>query len=253
MDKYRNLRIFNLVMGVFHLVQAIVMLLVSNDFTLPLDTNFLKFSSDVMILQPERETILNIRVAPLLSLFLVLSAVSHFTLTLPLVYEWYVKNLKRGINYARWYEYSLSASLMIVLIAMLVGVYDIGSLILMFSINACMIFFGLVMELHNQSTKMTNWTSFIYGCFAGAIPWVVIALYLFGSGEGEAKPPDFVYWIFFSIFLFFNTFAVNMFLQYKKFGKWKDYLWGERVYILLSLLAKSALAWQVFGGTLRPV
>jgi len=44
-----------------------------------------------------------------------------------------------------------------------------------------------------------------------------------------------------------------MVLQYKKVGKWADYLYGERAYILLSLSAKTALAWQVFGGTLRPV
>ncbi|MBU0976626.1 hypothetical protein KJ918_07545 [Patescibacteria group bacterium] len=35
-------------------------------------------------------------------------------------------------------------------------------------------------------------------------------------------------------------------------GKWKDYAFGEKVYILLSLFAKSALAWQVWGGTMRP-
>jgi hypothetical protein len=44
-----------------------------------------------------------------------------------------------------------------------------------------------------------------------------------------------------------------MILQYKKIGPWKDYLYGEKVYVLLSLVAKSALAWQVFVGTLMPV
>jgi hypothetical protein len=52
--------------------------------------------------------------------------------------------------------------------------------------------------------------------------------------------------------VFFNAFAINMFLQYKGIGKWKDYMYGERMYIVLSLVAKSALAWQVFFGTLRP-
>ena len=33
-------------------------------------------------------------------------------------------------------------------------------------------------------------------------------------------------------------------------GKWSDYFYGERVYMILSLVAKSLLAWQVFGGTL---
>jgi hypothetical protein len=49
------------------------------------------------------------------------------------------------------------------------------------------------------------------------------------------------------------AFAINMVFQYKKIGKWKEYVFGEKMYILLSLLAKSALAWQVFAGTLRPV
>jgi hypothetical protein len=40
------------------------------------------------------------------------------------------------------------------------------------------------------------------------------------------------------------------YLQYKKVGKWSDYLRGEKTYITLSLIAKSALAWQVFVGTL---
>ena len=56
-----------------------------------------------------------------------------------------------------------------------------------------------------------------------------------------------------TIFVFFNVFAINMVLQYKKVGRWKDYLFGERVYIILSLVAKTALAWQIFAGTLAPV
>jgi len=50
-----------------------------------------------------------------------------------------------------------------------------------------------------------------------------------------------------------NTFALNMYLQYKKVGPWKDYLFGERMFIVLSLLAKTALAWQIWFGTLAPV
>ena len=44
-----------------------------------------------------------------------------------------------------------------------------------------------------------------------------------------------------------------MVLQYKKIGPWRDYLFGEKMYVVLSLVAKSALAWQIFAGTLRPV
>ena len=57
--------------------------------------------------------------------------------------------------------------------------------------------------------------------------------------------------IFVSLAAFFKIFPINMILQYKKVGKWKDYLYRERVYVILSLVAKSLLAWQVFAGTLR--
>jgi hypothetical protein len=143
---------------------------------------------------------------------------------------------------------------MIVLIGMLVGLWDLGALILIFGINATMNLFGIMMEYHNQYTQKTNWTSFIYGCFAGILPWVVIAIYFYGSvNSSDAKPPDFVYAIVPTLFVFFNIFAINMVLQYKKIGKWKDYLFGERFYIILSLTAKSVLAWIIFAGTLAPV
>ncbi len=253
MKKYKKMRVFNIIMGILHTIQAVFMLFVSNDFFLPVNTNYLKYNAVTRQLEPMLENIGSIKIGPMIALFLFLSAFAHISISMPGVYEWYRKNLKKGINYARWYEYSLSSSVMIVVISMLVGVYDLSGLILIFSINAIMIFCGLIMEVHNQTTKKVNWISYIVGCFAGVVPWIVIALYLFGSGDENSKAPTFVYWIFFSIFLFFNIFAVNMILQYKKAGKWKDYLWGEKVYILLSLFAKSALAWQVFAGTLRPV
>jgi hypothetical protein len=115
-----------------------------------------------------------------------------------------------------------------------------------------MIAWGYMMEVHNQFTEQTDWTPFILGCVAGIIPWVVIAIHLWGAGGDDGGPPDFVYWIFVSIGVAFNCFAVNQVLQYKKWGKWSDYLYGERVYIILSLVAKSLLAWQVFAGTLQP-
>ena len=143
---------------------------------------------------------------------------------------------------------------MIVLIGMLVGVWDLGALILLFGLNAMMNLFGIMMEYHNQHTEKTNWTSFIYGCIAGIIPWVVILVHFLAAvNSGDAKPPAFVYAIIPSIFVFFNIFAINMVLQYKRVGKWRNYLFGERTYIVLSLAAKTLLAWLIFSGTLAPV
>ncbi len=251
-EKAKNLRSWNLAMGFLHLVQGIVMLILSTDFSLPVIGSFLKFDVSKMALAPRAETLFDLPIGPAVAGFLFLSSLAHFSVS-TFGYKWYIEKISSHINPARWIEYSFSSTLMLVVIAMLVGVYELSALIMLIAANVSMILFGWMMELHNQKTQKTDWTAFIFGCIAGIIPWVAIALYLFLSGDGDMKAPDFVYWIYFSIFIFFNCFAINQALQYAKKGRWAEYTYGEKTYLVLSLVAKSLLAWQVFAGTLRPV
>jgi len=256
--KIKNLRRWNLVMAFLHFVQGAAMLVLSNNFSLPVTTSFLKFNIATQSLSPDVQTLFSLKIGPAVAAFLFVSAIAHLLIA-TVFNKKYNENLTKGANYYRWLEYSISSSIMIVIVSMLVGIYDISALVPIFIVNASMIFFGWMMELHNQTLRQcsgqatkTNWTSFIFGCISGIAPWIVIAIYIASPGS-SANPPSFVYWIFFSIFVFFNCFAINQILQYKKIGRWSDYLYGEKVYIVLSLVAKSLLAWQVFAGTLRPV
>jgi hypothetical protein len=247
----QGLRKFNLIMAGLHGLQAIAILLASKAFSLPVSGSYLRLNEQTQTLEPTTTTLFNLSLPALLFGFFVLSSLAH--LTIATVYrKRYETDLGRGINKARWIEYSLSASTMMVAISLLVGIYDLMSLVMIFSLTAIMNLCGLVMEIHNQTTKKTNWLSYWIGCLAGAVPWVAVAYYLWLGAANGSSAPAFVYWIFVSIFIFFNCFAINMVLQYKKIGPWRDYLYGERAYIILSLVAKSLLAWQVFGGTLRP-
>ncbi|MBN2046241.1 MAG: heliorhodopsin HeR [Anaerolineaceae bacterium] len=254
--KFEGLRRFNLVMGFFHLVQGILMIVLSNDTTYPSYIYYLKFNLETFSLEPNPTLFFELLFGPAVAVFLLLSAVAHFSLA-TFGYKQYVKNLKLGKNPVRFYEYALSSSWMIVLIGMLTGIWDIGALIAMLGVNAAMNLFGLLMEELNQNRKKVDWKAFIYGCIVGIIPWVIIGTYFIGSiansTSPETKPPDFVYAIIPTLFVFFNIFALNMFLQYKKVGPWKDYLFGEKVYIVLSLTAKTVLAWMIFSGTLAPI
>jgi Heliorhodopsin len=250
--KFVNLRKFNLVMGFLHLIQGGLMVWLSNDYRLPVETNFLTYNQVTGDFYFVTDVIANLPIGFMVASFLFVSAIAHFSLASPKGYPWYVKNLQKGINYARWYEYAISSSIMIVVIAMLCGIYELSSLLLIFALNATMNLFGLMMELHNQTTQKTNWTSYIFGCFAGIVPWIVVGVYFFGAVMAAGEDfPTFVIFIFVSLAVFFNIFAINMVLQYRRKGKWADYLYGEKVYVILSLVAKSALAWQVFAGTLR--
>lgn len=234
-------------MGVLHAAQGVAVLALANDFTLPVVGTFMTGPPGAA--DPVVEPLFNLSIAWGVALFLFMSATAHLVISLPGVFRWYEDSLKNTRNYARWIEYSLSSSLMVVLIAMLVGIADIAALIAIAGVNASMILFGLLQEKYESPGRGVSWTAYWFGVAAGAIPWIAIGIYLVSPGL-DASPPAFVYGIFFSLFVFFNIFAIVMVLQYKKIGRWADYRSGERTYILLSLLAKSALAWQVFAGTL---
>jgi Heliorhodopsin len=240
---FRRLRIFNVVVGLIHLAQAAVILAVSNDFELPVLATLPTGPPGGY--EPALDELFSYPLGPAVALFLLLAAVDHLLVAAPGVVGWYERNLMRQRNYVRWIEYSVSASLMAVLIASLVGINDIAAIIAIFFANGAMILFGLLMEKH-QTTENTDWTAYWFGCVVGAAPWIAIGVYLFGS-DGA---PGFVYGIFASLLVLFFSFAVNMYLQYKRVGPWRDYLFGERAYIVLSLTAKSLLAWQVFANTL---
>jgi hypothetical protein len=252
------LKKFNRNMGILHLIQGILMLSVGLflEFSRDIYTFYLKFElispPDIFEILPDPQVIFTVTyVGAILASFLLMSALAHFLIAYPLNKR-YNENLKRGFNPYRWYEYVFSSSVMIVFIALLFGIWDVWSLLMIFVLNAMMIMFGYLMELINQHTEKTNWSAFILGCISGAIPWLVIVGYFFGAISTDATPPDFVYYIFFTQLFLFNIFAINMILQYKGIGRWKDYLFGERVYIILSLVAKSILAWLAFGGIFQP-
>jgi hypothetical protein len=249
--KFQKLRRFNGAMGVIHLIQGMLMLALSSSYSLPIKSSFLQYDPVTKAIAPVTSTLINVPIGPAVAMFLFISAIAHFSVS-TFGYKWYVKKLQSHINPARWYEYTLSSSIMLVVIAMLSGLFDISALILLFALNATMNLFGLMMELHNQTTQKTNWTSFIYGSFAGGVAWIAVLIYFFGAfASNSTTIPLFLIGIIASLLFFWSTFPVNMVLQYRKVGKWKDYLYGERAYVILSLVSKSLLAWQVWAGTLR--
>ncbi|MBS4753008.1 heliorhodopsin HeR [Nocardioides sp. zg-ZUI104] len=246
-ERQRFLRRFNLVAGVLHAAQAVAVVVLATDFALPVTASYLAGPPGT---DPQEPTVLfDLSTGGAVAAFLALSALAHLTV-ITAWWRGYVGDLERGINRARWVEYSVSASLMMVVIAQLVGIADVTALLAIVGVNASMILFGWLQEKYEEPGG-GGWLPFGFGCIAGAVPWIAVVIYTIApDSPADVSPPGFVYAIVVSLFVFFNIFAVNQWLQYRARGRWADYLFGETIYIVLSLVAKSLLAWQVFGGTL---
>ncbi len=258
---FKKLRRFNMIMGALHLVQAVLMAFLAtsviqtiSEFKPTITQFYLSYNTQTQSLEQVSRELFELPFGIMVAMFLFVSALAHALISLPgKLNDIYNADLERGINKFRWFEYALSSSIMIVLISTLFGIYDIASLVLIFVVNASMNLFGLVMEQLNSGRDKENvrWGPFVWGSIAGFAPWVVILLYMFGTGNFDMVP-WFVWAIVGTYFVAFNTFPINMILQYKKVGKWKDYRYGERAYIILSLVAKTLLAWLVLFGAMQP-
>jgi hypothetical protein len=256
-DRAKSLFRWNAVLAALHGVQGLLILGLSfaKDpmVTSPVVSSYLTFDAATETLVPAQRALFELPIGPAVALFLFMSAIAHFLLAWPLR-SWYERRLAAGIQPMRWLEYSLSSSVMIIIIASLSGIQEIGTLVAIFGVNAAMNLFGWSMESANQGRAKTQWNHYVFGVVAGIVPWIVIGIALWSAATepGAAAIPGFVWAIFVSLFISFNIFAITMILQYRKVGRWKDYLVGEKTYMFMSLFAKTILAWQVFAGTLAP-
>ena len=244
-----QLRKRNLIAGTLHSISFIAILLLSNNASLPVTATYLtdapglgKFS--------EPANLLNLNISFMVAAFMALSAFFHFYVASPKMFPRYIEGLAHHINKYRWIEYSLSSSIMIIVIMQLNGVSEYIALLALFGVNVSMILFGWLQERY-VTPGSGDLLPFWFGCIAGIVPWIAVVVNIISpKGPSEATTPGFVYGIVISLFLLFNCFAIVQYKQYKAQGKWANYVYGERVYITLSFVAKSLLAWQVFTGAL---
>jgi hypothetical protein len=240
----RSLRSWNLGLTLLHLGQAVAVFALATDFSITVTRSLPTGPPGTPPGPPE--DLFDVPIGAAVAVFLALAALDHL-LTATSFRRTYEDDLRAGINRFRWVEYSFSATLMVLLIALYSGIDGISALIGIAGANVAMILFGWLQESTNPPGRATvTMRPFWFGCIAGLAPWLAIGYNLVAAED----VPGFVVGIYVSLFLFFNSFALNQWLQYRKVGPWRSYAFGEKTYLVLSLVAKSALAWQIFAGSL---
>jgi hypothetical protein len=235
---------WNIMLTVLHLGQAVAVLVLATDFAVKVTRSLPTGPPGTPPGPPEE--LFDVPIGAAVALFLALAALDHL-LTATVFRHTYEDDLRAGINRFRWVEYSFSATLMVLLIALYSGIDGISALIGIAGANVAMILFGWLQESTNPPGRATTTMKpFWFGCIAGAAPWVAIGYNLAAAED----VPGFVVGIYVSLFVFFSSFALNQWLQYREVGPWRSYAFGEKGYLVLSLVAKSALAWQIFAGSL---
>ncbi len=243
-ERLANLRTWNLGLTILHAAQAVLIVVLSGDFVITVVSTFPEGPPGTRV--PTAEPLFDVRIGFAIGLFLALAAIDHF-LTATVLRGTYDSDLRKGINRFRWVEYSISATIMVLLIGFYSGITNITAVVAVIGANVAMILFGWIQERMNPPGRSsTTMMPFWFGTIAGIAPWVGILIQVTGS----ETVPGFVYGIVIVQFVLFFSFGLNQWLQYRGIGKWTDYIYGEKVYLVLSLAAKSLLAWQIYFPSL---
>ncbi len=257
-EEFKKLRRNNIFVGTVHLTLAVIMIIFSNpDFRIAISSTFAAGPPGCVNESSCEQFVINnfqMTIAWWVAAFSLLSAFFHY-LSAFIVEPYYRKNIIMGRNPLRWIEYSLSSTVMILLLMALSGITNLAALIAVSFANISMILFGWISEIMNPPEReKTDWTAFIFGCIAGIGPWIT----LYGAliinieqlGVSYTEIPNFVWAILIVQFVFFNIFGLNHALQFIK-GFYKNgYYQGELYYIYLSLSAKVVLALMIYTNTL---
>ena len=100
--KLGQLRTWNLVVGLILAVQAILIAVLTNNFSLPVNATFIEGPPGTT---PTLRHLFNIHTGWGVFAFLAISAIALLIISSPAVFPWYKRNLLQSRNYGRWIEY----------------------------------------------------------------------------------------------------------------------------------------------------
>ena len=166
----------------------------------------------------------------------------------------YSTMVTKSTNPLRFFEYAISASVMLVAIALLNGVTDINLIVSIAILTSACQLCGLVVEYIDDLVlkwvlHLTGWLQFIWA-------YVIIFSAFFNSIKHSAHgagPPEFVFVIVVALFVLYGSFGMVQLMELiyilRNKGKLNPYM-KEISYIMLSLTAKVLLGWMIFSNVL---
>lgn len=139
----------------------------------------------------------------------------------------YSDEIERRINWVRWVEYSFSATTMILAVAFVLNIQDVGSVAMLSTSTAVTQLFGLVGELmlerkdgsYRKDLFVAAWIAHLSGWVLQFGVFFTIFVSYFQSVEqaasnGGESPPAFVYAIVLSMAILFGSFGLVQFFDF---------------------------------------
>lgn len=255
--KPETLNRLNIILGLLLFIEAFAVVILSRTVSAPVVTNYL--STDALAGQaaghtvwaPALKHLFDVNLAYAVALCLAVAGVARLWVATR-YRKTYEADLKQGINKVKRVEYIIGGGLILLVLALVNGVYDVSTLILLFGMAEIFGLFALITDKQKEVPARQPRVAGKLTIVAAFAPWLILAIYLFGAQlYGDRSLPAYIYFLDGSIFLIAFAMSAIPVLQMRARGKFVHYIYAEKAFLLLNFVLVSAFAWQIFFGALR--
>ncbi|GAC1387198.1 MAG: hypothetical protein NVSMB37_3860 [Candidatus Saccharimonadales bacterium] len=154
----------------------------------------------------------------------------------------YEINVATAVMPQRWIDFSVTSAIIVATIAVMSGVHDVMSLVLIGGLMVTTCFLAWLADKQNRLAIKTDWTAYAIGLLTGSLPWILIAATAFATYfYGMIRSPWYVYALYGVSLVGFSMVALNQKLHYSKANQWR-YEIVERNYIFINIFIKASFA-----------
>ena len=166
----------------------------------------------------------------------------------------YIEEVDGGTNSLRMIEYTISATLMQIAIALVLGIGDRLVIVGVSALTVVTMLLGLIAEQLKYDRKVMAWTAHFTGWLSMLSVWAILGRkFYYTIQTSDTKPPEFVYVIVIVIAFLYSLFGGIQFYQLCKSNRQPDIKlnrYVEMIYCVNSLVSKTFLGWMIFANAL---
>ncbi len=161
----------------------------------------------------------------------------------------------RTVAIMRWAGFGIGGGLVVVTIAMLSGIFELTSLVLLFAsvlVGSVLALIAEIMIDRNNGKKTRLSHLVCAGAVTGVLlPWLVFITSLLGALIWHGHVAGYMYSVYACMALLFVAVILAQHFRIVRQGRWADVMYSERGFMVLEFLTASLLAWQVYAGVLH--
>ncbi len=243
----------HLFLAFFYAVQASLLTLFASTRQYSLVTNYLVkdpliSTNNNTVLVSATKTVVDVSLANVLLAILLFAVFYHLFLA-TLLKKRSAVQIKAGVNKYHWLDVAISNSLIVFALCLMFGIFDLVAILMLIALSIVFACAGVITEDTKATQKVLNRQAFFLGWGSWLVSWLVFAISIWNSLViGGSQFSLYTYLSALVVLLSGCILLLGLYYSVVRQGKWANYNFVTKRYLVLSVATKVLLVWLVFAS-----